>query len=67
MSNNINHPQHYVSNGLEVINIIESFNLNFHLGNAVKYILRAGRKTNDVTEDIQKALWYLNRFIEKEK
>lgn len=62
---NINHPQHYQGKGLEVIEVIEAFEIDFHRGNAVKYILRAGKKTADMAEDIQKAIWYLNRFLEK--
>ena len=64
---NINHPQHYQSNGTEVIDVIEAFELGFHLGNAVKYILRAGKKTEDVTEDIEKAIWYLVRYLKERK
>lgn len=60
----INHPQHYRSGGLEAIDVIEAFNLNFHLGNAVKYILRAGRK-GDTNTDLGKAKWYLEREIER--
>lgn len=57
----VNHPQHYKSNGgLEVINVIEAFELNFHLGNAIKYILRAGKKENEI-KDLHKAMWYLKR------
>lgn len=65
MTDNVNHPQHYKGNGLEAIDVIESFGLGFHLGNATKYILRAGRKTANPVEDIKKAIWYLNRFLEK--
>lgn len=67
MTDSINHPQHYKGKGLEVIEVIEAFELDFHRGNAVKYILRAGKKTEDMKEDIQKAIWYLNRFLEKNK
>lgn len=63
VTDNINYPQHYQSNGMEVINVIEAFSLGFHLGNATKYILRAGRKTGDTDEDIKKAIWYLNRYL----
>jgi len=62
---NINHPEHYKGKGLEAIDIIEAFELNFSLGNALKYILRAGKK-GDRIEDLQKAIWYLNRELEKE-
>jgi len=48
----VNHPQHYQGNGIEVIDIIESFELNFNLGNTVKYVLRAGKKGNK-KEDLE--------------
>lgn len=61
---NINSPTHYNVGGLEVIDIIDAFGLNFCLGNVVKYILRAGRKDNStLKEDLQKAEWYLKRAI----
>lgn len=56
----VNQPPHYKGNKYECIDIIEDFSLGFHLGNAVKYILRAGKKGNRV-EDIRKAIWYLER------
>ena len=62
---NVNHPPHYKSEGMEVIDVIEAFGLGFCLGNATKYILRAGRKTKDTSTDIKKAIWYLNRYLEK--
>lgn len=59
----VNHPSHYQSKtGLESINVIEAFELNFHLGNTVKYILRHSKKENAL-EDLKKAQWYLNRQI----
>jgi hypothetical protein len=61
----VSHPRHYICGGIEAIDVIEAFNLNFRLGNTVKYILRAGRK-GDRIEDLKKAMWYLNREIEKE-
>lgn len=61
---NINSPRHYQGNGIEVIDIIESFELNFNLGNTIKYVLRAGKKGNK-KEDLEKAVWYLNRELEK--
>lgn len=64
MSDMVNHPDHYEAGSLEVIDIIEEFGLDFHRGNAVKYILRAGRKTDDFVEDLEKAIWYLNRFLD---
>jgi len=59
----INHPKHYSGSKYEVIDIIEDFELNFCLGNAVKYILRAGKKDNK-QEDLKKSIWYLQREIE---
>jgi hypothetical protein len=65
MTEYVNHPQHYQSeNGIEVIDVIEAFELNFHLGNAVKYILRAGKKDNQL-QDLRKAMWYLSREIKR--
>ena len=53
---------------IEVIDFIEDKKLNFHRGNAVKYIVRAGKKNiaNEV-EDLKKAAWYINREIERLK
>jgi thymidylate synthase len=59
----VNHPAHYTQGPIEVIDIIEGFGLGFHLGNVVKYVLRAEHKGG--TEDLKKAAWYLNRYIEK--
>jgi hypothetical protein len=65
----VNHPQHYNTGEIEVIDAIEDWGLGFHLGNAVKYIARAGKKNPDKeVEDLRKALWYITRYIdEKEK
>jgi hypothetical protein len=60
----VNHPKHYQGNGIEVIDIIEAFNLNFSLGNAIKYILRADKKGNK-KQDLQKSIWYLNNELSK--
>ena len=59
----INHPAHYTSHpsGVEVIQITE--HMNFCLGNAVKYILRAGLKSPDPIEDLRKSRWYIDREI----
>ena len=68
MTDNID-PQHYkgMSNGAEVIDITE--NLTFNAGNAVKYLARAcridGHIKGNPEEDIQKALWYIDREIER--
>jgi len=55
-------PVHYKAGGLEAIDVIEAFGLGFHRGNAVKYILRAGRK-DDAMLDLQKAVWYIHREL----
>ena len=60
----VNNPDHYYGEKFEVIDIIEDFKLGFNLGNAVKYILRAGKKS-DFKEDLEKAVWYLQRECEK--
>ena len=66
MSDAVNHPSHYTDGQFEVIDFIEGWNLNYHLGNAVKYISRAGKKDPLKTkEDLQKAIWYLKRYEEK--
>ena len=65
-ADNVNHPAHYTSGKIEVIDFIEDKELGFHLGNAVKYISRAGRKNPDkIVEDLQKAVWYINRQIQR--
>jgi len=66
MSSSVNHPAHYTDGKIEVIDFIEDKNLDFHTGNAVKYIARAGKKDpSKEIEDLQKAIWYLNRKIER--
>ena len=62
----VNHPSHYTDGKIEVIDFIEDKQLNFHRGNAVKYIARAGKKDKSKEiEDLQKAVWYLNREISR--
>jgi len=62
----VNNPAHYTEGGIETIDYIEAKGLGYHLGNAVKYISRAGKKgTNQGLEDLRKAQWYLARAIEK--
>lgn len=61
----VNHPSHYTDGKIEVIEYIEDKKLGYHLGNAVKYISRAGKKDPAKTaEDLKKAMWYINRQIE---
>lgn len=59
----VNHPAHYTLGGIEVIDAIEAWQLDFSLGNAVKYIARAKHKGKEL-EDLRKAAWYINRAIE---
>ena len=59
----VNHPPHY-QHGIEPIEFIESHNLNFNLGNVIKYVSRAPFKGTEA-EDLKKAKWYLEREIDK--
>jgi hypothetical protein len=61
----IDHPPHYNQNGVEVINVVEAFALNFNRGNALKYLLRAGKKpgANELV-DLQKSRWFITREID---
>jgi hypothetical protein len=65
MEEKINHPSHYggENNIYETIKVIEAWNLNFNLGNVLKYISRP--KKGQYLEDLKKAAWYLNREIQK--
>lgn len=58
----INHPSHYTRGKIEVIDFIEDQQLPYHLGNVIKYVARAGYK-GDKLEDLKKARWYLDRYI----
>ena len=63
---NVNHPAHYTSDTIEVIDFIDDKELGFSLGNAVKYIARAGKKDpNKTVEDLEKAIWYINHEIRR--
>lgn len=66
---NIDHPSYYGSDTTyETIKVIEAWQLDFCLGNAVKYISRAGKKDpNKEIEDLQKAVWYIQRRIDQLK
>jgi hypothetical protein len=65
MNSPIDHPAHYGQGPYEVIEIIEHLELGFHLGNTLKYIVRAGKKSPATElEDLRKAAWYLLRYIE---
>lgn len=63
MHDDVHHPKHYTQHpsGVECIEITE--HLNFCLGNAMKYLWRAGLKSEDAVQDLQKAVWYINREI----
>jgi len=64
VSDMVNHPPHYKSGGIETIDFIEAKRLPYHLGNVVKYISRCGIKSECPLEDLKKAQWYLNRYVE---
>lgn len=65
MNDPVNHPSHYTDGKIEVIDYIEDKQMGYHLGNAIKYISRAGKKDPSKTiEDLRKAVWYINRYIE---
>lgn len=64
MTDLVDHPVHYQSGSIEAIEVIEAFDLDFCLGNAVKYILRSGKKGKR-EEDLRKAIWYLERSIKQ--
>ena len=60
----VNHPSHYTAGSIEVIDFIEDQKMTYHLGSVMKYICRAGKKDPAKTvEDLQKAVWYINRYI----
>lgn len=61
----VNHPNHY-QQGIEPIEVIESWDLNFNLGNVIKYTLRAPYKENMI-QDLEKAKWYLERELQRLK
>ena len=58
-SDPVNHPSHYTSGGIETIDFIEAKELDYNLGNVIKYITRADKKGKKL-EDLKKAQWYLN-------
>lgn len=65
VSDPVSHPAHYTDGKIEVIEYIEDKGFGFHIGNAIKYLSRAGKKNPDKEiEDLQKAIWYINRRIE---
>lgn len=62
----VNSPKHYKGKTFEVIDIINDYGLNFELGNAIKYILRADKKGNK-KQDLEKAIWYLRHELIKQQ
>jgi len=64
-NDSVNHPTHYTSHpsGVECITVTEHY--GFNIGNAIKYLWRAGFKSKDPIEDLRKAAWYVNREIER--
>ena len=63
----VNHPSHYTFGSIEVLDAIEDWKLDFHSGNIVKYLVRAGKKSEDRLQDLEKAQFYINRLVKKEK
>lgn len=65
MKETVNHPAHYNAHpsGVECITVVEHY--GFNVGNAMKYLWRAGHKSPDAIEDLRKAAWYVNREIER--
>lgn len=57
-------PDYYKTGGIEPIDFIKAQKLDFDLGNVVKYVCRAGRKTEDPTEDLRKAMYYLQHELD---
>ena len=68
MSDAVNHPSHYTKGGIECIDALEAALgregvAAFCRGNAIKYLWRAGQKVH-LVEDLNKALWYIEREIQ---
>jgi hypothetical protein len=64
LSDAVSSPKHYTTGKYEVIDVIEDWDLNFRLANTIKYIARHKHKGKPL-EDLKKALWYLEREIDK--
>ncbi len=60
----VNHPDHYLQGLMEPIEIIEQMDMNFSLGDAIKYICRADHKGEKV-QDLKKAFWYFHRELKR--
>lgn len=59
----VNHPKHYMRNGVECIDVIEEFNLDFDLGSALKYLVRYDAKGSKA-ENLKKAIWYIQHRLD---
>lgn len=59
----VEHPAHYTFGKIEVLDAIEDWGLDYHRGNILKYIVRAGKKGDKLIEDLRKARFYLDRYI----
>ena len=62
----VNNPAHYTQGKIETIDFIEDKQLDYHLGNVIKYITRAKHKGTEM-QDLKKAQWYLNRYIKNKE
>lgn len=63
----VDRPSHYAGkNGIEAIDVIDAYDLNFNMGSALKYILRCGKKDDEIIE-LEKAIWYLKHEVELRK
>ena len=60
-------PPYYKRGGIEVWDFIRDQELNYHLGNAIKYVCRAGHKTDSKIHDLEKAIHYLQNELTHEK
>ena len=63
----VNKPPHYTGGGVETLDFIEAKDLNYRLGNVVKYVVRCGKKNTDPVQDLEKAMFYLKREIATRK
>ena len=66
MNEQVNHPKHYNAGKIEAIDVIEDWKLNFSLGCVIKYLCQAEYKDSTI-QDLEKALWYLNREVQRRK
>ncbi len=60
----VNHPQHYMRGGIECIDVIEAWELPYHIGNALKYLSRF-RDKGKPREDLEKCIWYIRRYLDE--